>query len=106
MREELTRVLRHGKALRKYGVSPEEVEALLGLVETFSLKVSPRRTVPLAVRDPKDTMVLAAALGNADYLVTGDDDLLVLADDPRLGQLRILTVTAFLNILKEPSEGR
>jgi predicted nucleic acid-binding protein len=51
-------------------------------------------------------MVLAAALGNADYLVTGDDDLLVLADDPRLGQLRILTVTAFLNILKEPSEGR
>jgi len=87
-------------------VSPEEVEALLVLVETFSLKVSPRRTVPLAVRDPKDTMVLAAALGNADYLVTGDDDLLVLADDPRLGQLRILTVTAFLNILKEPSEGR
>ncbi|HEX5501645.1 MAG TPA: hypothetical protein VFW96_03425 [Thermomicrobiales bacterium] len=47
-------------------------------------------------------MVLAAALGgSADYRVTGDDDLLALAGDPRLGALRIVTVRAFLDLLAD-----
>jgi predicted nucleic acid-binding protein len=47
-----------------------------------------------------DERILGAALaGNADFLVTGDEDLLVLAGDPRLGSLRIVTVAAFLAIL-------
>lgn len=56
--------------------------------------------LPVSVRDPKDEHILAAALGGeADYLVTGDQDLLVLAGDPRLGSLQIVTVAAFMDIL-------
>lgn len=53
--------------------------------------------VGLQVRDPKDTPILAAAIaGDADYLVTGDDDLLSLRDDPRIGRLQIVTPREFL----------
>jgi putative PIN family toxin of toxin-antitoxin system len=55
---------------------------------------------PFDVRDPDDTVILAAAIGGrADYLVTGDNDLLTLADDPRLGDLKIVTARAFLDLL-------
>lgn len=51
----------------------------------------------LRSRDPNDDPLLSAALnGRADYLVSGDLDLLELASDPRLGGLRILTPRAFL----------
>jgi predicted nucleic acid-binding protein len=53
------------------------------------------------VRDPNDEKVLAAALGNrAGYLVTGDEDLLALRDDPRIKGLRIVTAREFLETLQ------
>lgn len=56
----------------------------------------------MLLRDPKDVHILAAALnGGADYLVTGDDDLLEHQNDPRLGTLRIVTVARFLAILED-----
>ena len=59
------------------------------------------RNVPVSVRDPNDEHILAAAIGsNADYLVTGDKDLLTLADDPRLGSLKIVTAAQFLDALE------
>jgi predicted nucleic acid-binding protein len=46
--------------------------------------------------------VLACALGaNVDYIVTGDEDLLVLDGHPALGSLRIVTPRAFLTILEQ-----
>ncbi len=46
-------------------------------------------------------MVLATALGGAaEYLVTGEDDLLVLRGHPPLGALRIVTVGEFLTIIQ------
>jgi len=56
-------------------------------------------TVPALVRDPKDDYLLAHALvARADYLVTGDKDLLVL--NP-VGDLQILSPTQFTLILAE-----
>ncbi|HSH81667.1 MAG TPA: putative toxin-antitoxin system toxin component, PIN family, partial [Herpetosiphonaceae bacterium] len=66
---------------------------------------TPREPFPVAVRDVKDAHVLAAALdGSADYLITGDDDLLVLADDPRLGTLQIVTIRVFLDRLGDSEQ--
>lgn len=45
-------------------------------------------------------MILASALGSkADYLVTGDADLLALQGEQALGSLRIVTVAVFLRDL-------
>ena len=56
------------------------------------------------MRDPKDEPILAAALGGgADYLVTGDADLLIYRGDSRLGSLQIVTVHQFLAVLDRDS---
>lgn len=64
--------------------------------------MGPIEAVPVTVRDTKDIHLRAAALGgNADYLITGDDDLLVLNGDPALGRLRIVTVRTYFNASSE-----
>ncbi|HEX5506239.1 MAG TPA: putative toxin-antitoxin system toxin component, PIN family [Thermomicrobiales bacterium] len=98
---EYARVLPRPKFQRVYGVTRADIESFLTLVAERAVVVTPLSPLPLDVRDPHDVMILAAALGGAaDYLVTGDDDLLVLAGDPRLGALQIVTARAFLDILQ------
>jgi predicted nucleic acid-binding protein len=91
----------------RYRVSRRDRERVLRRLDRSAEWVLPLVNLPLPVRDPKDERVLGTALAvNADYLETGDDDLLVLAGDPRLGDLTIVTVVAFLAILRERSDDR
>ena len=49
-------------------------------------------------RDPKDNFLLALANdGKADYLLTGDKDLLELK---KFGKTKIITITGFFNEMK------
>lgn len=101
--QEYQRVLRESRALRRYPVRQQDVEELLLLLRAGALMVVPAATVPVVVRDPHDEKVLAAALGGgADYLVTGDDDLLVLDGRPELADVRIVRVTEFLEVIDAP----
>lgn len=54
--------------------------------------------IPAVTRDRKDDYLLAyAVVGAADFLVTGDDDLLVLK---KAGSLRIVSPPAFAEVLR------
>jgi predicted nucleic acid-binding protein len=69
---------------------------------SLAIRVVASPSIPIPLRDPKDEHILAAALGgNADYLVTGDFDLLVHQGGPRLSTLRIVTAAQFLSILDD-----
>lgn len=95
--EEITDVLVRPLLRRRFALTAAEVEQFRTRLSLAAEMVQPVASLPLSCRDPKDDMVLAAAFGGkADYLVTGDQDLLVLAPDPRLGSLRILTPAACL----------
>ena len=62
----------------KYHLTDEDVEAVLALILLRGEPVVPQRRIT-ACRDPKDNVVLEVAVaGEADYIVTGDNDLLVL----------------------------
>ena len=53
--------------------------------------------MPRFSRDPKDDYLIAyAVVGEADFLVTGDKDLLVLR---QIGDVRIVTVQELISIL-------
>jgi putative PIN family toxin of toxin-antitoxin system len=97
--EEYRRVLTRQHFAQRYGLTPQEIRDFLTLLATAQ-SATPQRQLPVRVRDVKDNPVLATALGGkAEYLVTGDEDLLILDGHPKLPNLRIITVRAFLELL-------
>lgn len=80
----------------RYRPSPERIAAVLSAMAGTEQAV-PLVNLPIHCRDPKDDAVLACALGGrADFLVTGDSDLLTLDGAPELGSLRIVAARQFL----------
>jgi uncharacterized protein len=63
------------------GISVREAASMVATVRSGAHLIGGQYLDVKMVRDPKDNIVLACALeGDADYLVTGDRDLLVLKD--------------------------
>lgn len=97
---ELHDVLNRTEIVDKYQLSEDERSDLFSLLITVAKQAEPAPAVPVRVRDSKDEIILAAAIGGkAEYLVTGDADLLVLRDEPRLGTLKIVTAREFIDSL-------
>lgn len=99
--EEVQRVLQYPRVRSRRWMSDEETGHLLEQLAESSLLVEGKQRLRIS-RDPADDKFLAAALeGNADYVVTGDADLL------ELGKYRdseIVTPRQFLQVLhQEPS---
>ncbi len=92
---EFVEVARRPK-LRKY-FNMADLTDLLEVIEDYSEMVVVKTPIDLC-RDPKDNFILSLGIdGKADYLLTGDKDLLVL---DRVGKLRICTITDFLSSVK------
>jgi uncharacterized protein len=92
--QEFTEVALRPK-FRKY-FQADDIEDLLLSFEAYGEQVAVTSDVQLC-RDEKDNFLLNLALdGKADYLITGDVDLLIL--NP-VEQLKILTYQDFVQIL-------
>ena len=91
---ELRRVLR-----QRMKVPTEHVERVVALLRAQTVVRKPRQAPDVVVRDQDDLWVLASAVaGGADVLVTGDHDLLEVADSP----VRILTPRQFWELVRTP----
>lgn len=100
--EELTRRV-HTKPYLAQRIAPNDLERFTATLLTIAERVPPiAAPLPAVVRDPKDDCLVAYALvGQADYLVTGDRDLLSLG---AVGQVRIVRPADFVREL-DPREG-
>jgi len=79
--------------LKKFSASKEQIRAAAKLISEVAQVVIPTRKVTGVCRDPEDDPILSCALSaKADYLVTGDLDLLELKE---FHAIRILTPGAF-----------
>ena len=82
--------------LKKY-FSAEAMEEMLYAFEDYITLVDIKSDIQMC-RDPKDNFLLSLALdGKADYLITGDKDLLALNS---FGKTKICSITFFLTHLK------
>lgn len=78
IRNELIAKLALPRIRNKYNLTDTQIEALLDLIALRGQLVAPERRVQVC-RDPHDDLFIEAALaGSAEYVVTGDDDLLSL----------------------------
>jgi len=76
---ELLNTLNYPKLKAQLSRLGETAETLLQAIEEVSVCVAAKTIVVPELRDPKNSIVLAAALaGNAEIVVTEDQDLLVL----------------------------
>ncbi|HTX09118.1 MAG TPA: putative toxin-antitoxin system toxin component, PIN family [Solirubrobacteraceae bacterium] len=92
---ELKRALSYPR-LRKR-MPPEKAAAFVNWVRDHgTVAEDPAGPPPVGSRDPDDDYLLALAISQRAYLVTGDQDLLVLSDD-----LPILSPAQFMTKLSE-----
>lgn len=74
--DEVAEILSRPKIKKRYRIDPRDREAFLQLLRLDTVLL-PHMTAPGVCRDPDDDYLLGcAAAGRADYLVTGDEDLL------------------------------
>lgn len=75
--DEVSAVLRRPK----FGVEPIFLDYLIKSIEEIARPAPIVQPIPLVCRDPQDNKILAcAAAGRAEFIVTGDEDLLVLTE--------------------------
>lgn len=94
--EEVAEVLSRPKIRKKYPIPAEDREAFLRLLRLDAFLL-PDAQAPGICRDPDDDYLLGCAdAGGADYLVTGDQDLLAVG---RYQSVTVLRAREFLAIL-------
>jgi putative PIN family toxin of toxin-antitoxin system len=99
---EFERVLTYPQVQRYLRLGSNEIAELFDQLRLFAILVDAEARSGLA-RDPDDNFVLdTAAAGEAQYIVTNDDDLLDLGD---YGGIEIVTAARFLGILQSQSGG-
>lgn len=97
MLDELIAKLVLPRIRNKYAIDDPAIETTVALLALRGELVYPTRRVKVC-RDPHDDMLIEAALaGNATYVVTGDEDLLVLK---KYATVRMVTPRAFLAALQ------
>jgi putative PIN family toxin of toxin-antitoxin system len=93
--DELIEKLALPRIRHKYHLEEEQIEALTAFIALRGELVTPSRTVKVC-RDPEDNMFIEAALaGAAEYVVTGDKDLLTLR---KFETVRFITPRTFLAV--------
>lgn len=97
---EIEAVLRRPKIFNKYALTETLIARLIAAFGQEATTVTPTAIDPIAEVEPADLKFLACAeTSDADYLVTGDQELLDLKTHKRS---RIVSPRAFLTILREP----
>jgi len=90
--EEFLEVAKRPKFRRFF--SPSDIENLLETIDEYAEFVKVIAKVDVC-RDPKDNFLLSLSIdGAADFLITGDKDLLELV---KFGETSIISITDFLN---------
>ena len=95
--DELRDVLAH-----RFKLPSSTTKDILDLLRSQEVVAKPKKTASIPVRDPDDAWILASATeGRCDVLVTGDRDLLDIAD---LAPLPILSPRGFWEFVRKQAD--
>ncbi len=95
--EEIIRIANAPK-IRKRGVEEWNVSDLVELIKMNGIKTEIKNVSGYAIRDPKDAYLLALAdIVKADFLLSGDSDLLVLK---QYNKTKIISYSKFMSKYK------
>jgi len=96
--EELVHVVSYPRIASRLRMSESDVEAILAALLSQADVTPSELELPGVTRDPKDDAIVACAVeGQADFVVSGDQDLLVLGV---YEGIRVVAPRRFLEILR------
>lgn len=96
--DELAHVLTYPRIAERVRLTQEELDAILAALLSQAELTSAELRLPGVTRDPKDDPVVACAVeGQAGYIVSGDQDLLVLGE---YEGIEIITPRQFVELLQ------
>ena len=99
--EELAHVLAYPHLAERLGLEEAELAAVLADLLSRAHVVPGQLSLPGVTRDPKDDGVVACGVeGEADYIVSGDQDLLTLGE---FRGVQVVTPREFVEILGSSS---
>jgi putative PIN family toxin of toxin-antitoxin system len=89
--------LKHVMSKDKFDIEKQEVEDYLKIIEHFSQKIIHDGKIENISRDSDDDKILKCGLeGKVDYIITGDNDLLVLKEYKKI---KIVSPKEYLEIV-------
>lgn len=94
--QEITKVLNYPKFQKKYYIEEQDIQEILGLLNTEALLANTEKLnlkIELSRDSTDNKFLVCAKAGQADFIVTGDNDLLVLND---LEGIPIITPAKFV----------
>lgn len=83
----------------KFNYNISQIRKMMTVIVQASIIVEPDTKLDLVKKDPKDNMIIEAAMsGNAKYIITGDTHHLLPLK--KVGNIKIISVNEFLKKLK------
>ncbi|MBI4209048.1 MAG: putative toxin-antitoxin system toxin component, PIN family [Deltaproteobacteria bacterium] len=99
MLEEAERVFNYPRIKKKYHFNSSQMEKVFSNLAKYSVVVRDLPSLSVIERDPEDNIVISTAIaGKADYIVTGDGDLLDLGSHQGI---EIVTPRRLCEIIKQ-----
>lgn len=96
---EIERVLDYPKIAKKYGLRPAKQKQVIALFKKYAVLVEPADIkAPISSEPDDDKFLTCAVAGQADFVVSGDSDLLELKT---YGGIEVVTGGRFLVALEE-----
>jgi len=81
----------------KFDTSMDEIKEYVKIIESYSIKLSSKNIPEKISRDESDNKILQCGFdGNVDFIITGDNDLLVLKE---YGKIKIIKPKEYLEIV-------
>jgi putative PIN family toxin of toxin-antitoxin system len=88
---------------KKFDTKINDIKDYIKIIESYSIKLFPQNKIKEGSRDKDDNKILECGFeGNADFIITGDYDLLVLK---KYNNIKIVKPKEYLDVLEkyEPS---
>jgi putative PIN family toxin of toxin-antitoxin system len=83
---------------KKFDLSKKEIADYVNIIESFAIKIICNEKAEDVSRDKNDNKILQCGqTGNVDYIITGDDDLLVLK---KYRNIKIINPKEYLDIIE------
>ena len=99
--EEISRRLAHPRIAERYSITDDDRAAVVRLLLAEAIVTPGSQNLNVA-RDPTDDKVIAAALeAGADFIVTGDKDLLTIS---AYSGVNVVTPSVFLTVISEKQQ--